>query len=360
MNILIIANSSVGLVKFRKELIIKILERHKVFIATKIDECENELRSIGAEVCELQMERRSIRLKKEWKLIKQIQSEVKRIRPDLIITYTIKPNIYGGIIARKNKIPYVVNITGLGTAFQSEELFKWIIIHLYRIALKKARVVFFENRENKRKLIQEKIICEEQGTVLNGAGVNLESFAYKAYPSITNRNYLYMGRVMKEKGVDELFSAIQRLHAVYPDVKLMILGEYEEDYEEKVKAMVNKGIAIYIGWVNDVRAYVENSICTVLPSYHEGMSNTLLESAAMGRPVITSDISGCREALVDGISGLLVQVKDEDDLYAKMKQFYELPYNEKVEMSVEARKFIEKNFDKNKVIQDTLNKIGLL
>ena len=160
--------------------------------------------------------------------------------------------------------------------------------------------------------------------------------------------------------MDELFSAIQRLHAVYPDVKLMILGEYEEDYEEKVKAMVNKGIAIYIGWVNDVRAYVENSICTVLPSYHEGMSNTLLESAAMGRPVITSDISGCREALVDGISGLLVQVKDEDDLYAKMKQFYELPYNEKVEMSVEARKFIEKNFDKNKVIQDTLNKIGLL
>lgn len=360
MDILVIANSSMGLVKFRKELIAELNKNHNVHIATKLDECEQELRELRTSIHELRMERRGTSLCAELNLFLQIQKIVRKVRPQLIITYTIKPNIYGGMVARINKIPYAVNVTGLGTTFQNEGLFKRMIIQLYRIALKRAKAVFFENQENKQVLIRNRIIRDEQGIVLNGAGVNLETFSCKPYPGENNSNFLFMGRVMKEKGVDELFQAAEKLHMIYPDVKLTILGGYEEDYEEKVKELVQKKIVAYEGWVKDVRKYVEDSICTVLPSYHEGMSNTLLESASMGRPLITSNIPGCREAVRDGVSGLLVQVKDANDLYEKMKQFYELPYEKKKEMSMQARKYMEKEFDKKQVIRTTLDRIGIL
>lgn len=359
MKILIISNSSVGLVKFRKELILKLKEKHELYIATKLEECALELKELSDNLIEVEMDRRGTNLRLEWKLFCQYDKIIKRVNPDMVITYTIKPNIYAGILARFKKIPYAVNITGLGSTFQEKGLFMKGIIKLYRIALKKARVVFFENKGNARIFLEHRITDKEHKCVLNGAGVDLQDFCFHAYPEEGRDGFLFMGRIMKEKGVEELFCAMEKLHSLYPTAVLNLLGEYEENYERKVKQLSEQGIVNYIGWVSDVKPYIENCFCTVLPSWHEGMSNTLLECAAMGRPVITSDIPGCREAVVIGESGFLAKAKDSESLFLAMKAFYELPYSDKVSMAEAARRHMEEKFDKTEVVEKTIKRMEL-
>lgn len=359
MKILIITNSSIGLAKFRKELIEKLKTNHEIYIATPYDECAKEVEEMTSKVIEVCMDRRGINLKQEWRLFRRYYTIVKTIRPDFLITYTIKPNIYGGIVARISKIPYVVNITGLGTAFQAEGWLKKVIIMLYRMALKKARVVFFENHGNKQVFIENKIIKQEKCCVLTGAGVNLQEFSYREYPKENRVNFLFMGRLMKEKGIDELFEAIECLHKENNHVFLTVLGGYEENYSKKIQELSSKGILNYIGWVSDVRPYIEKSMCSVLPSYHEGMSNTLLECAAMGRPIIASNIPGCKETFIEGLSGYGVKIKDSFDLYKKMKKFSELKYREKEEMGKAARRHMEKYFDKKEVVRITMERMEI-
>ncbi len=360
MRILIIANSTVGLVKFRKELIERLSRDNKVYIATKCDECMDELTKLDVEKIEpLEMNRRGIDVFQEISLIHQIKLIIKRHKPQLIITYTVKPNIYAGLIARLYNIPYATNITGLGTAFQKENWLKKTIIFLYRIALKKANVVFFENDGNKKVFIENKVVKEEKCFVLNGAGVNIEEFELKPFPKEKDKVFIYMGRVMHEKGIDELFEAMEMLHRKYPDSRLLVLGDYEEKYENKVNQLVENNVIEYVGWVQDVKPYIEQAMCTILPSYHEGMSNTLLECAAMGRPIITSNIPGCRETVENQISGFLVEVKNSLDLYEKMVQFYELPYEKKIQMGLAARKHVENFFDKKQVVDNTINRMEI-
>lgn len=360
MRILIVANSSMGLVKFRKELIERLNKNNEVYIATKCDTCMEELQKLDIKKIEpLEMNRRGIDVFQELSLIHQIMLLIKKHKPQLIITYTVKPNIYAGLMARFYGITYVANITGLGTTFQKENWLKKTVIFLYKMALKKVKVVFFENEENKKVFVENRVIKEEKCFVLNGAGVNIEKFSSKPFPQEKDKIFIYMGRVMREKGINELFEAMELLHKKYPDSRLLVLGEYEEKYENKVNQLVENNVIEYVGWVQDVKPYIEQSMCTILPSYHEGMSNTLLECAAMGRPIITSNIPGCREAVENQKSGFLVEVKNARDLYEKMVQFYELPYEEKVQMGMAARKHIEKFFDKKQVIDSTMSRMGI-
>lgn len=360
MKILIIANSTIGLVKFRKDLIKRLYQNHEVYIATKFDECQDELQGFSNQIIEVDMERRGTNLIQEFKLVLQYWRIIRGIKPELVITYTIKPNIYGGIIARINHIPYVANITGLGTAFQKEGFFKEVVILLYKIALKKSKVVFFENRENQRLFLDSNIVKEEKTWVLNGAGVNLSDFSVEDYPKSDKINFLFLGRVMKEKGVDELFEAMQLLRRDNLNVFLTVVGGCEENYSDKITELVDKGIINYVGWVADVHPYIRDCMCSVLPSYHEGMSNTLLESAAMGRPLIASNIHGCKEAIIDGKSGYCVKKMDSHDLYCKMKQFVELSWAEKEMMGKASREHVEKVFDKRVVVETTVERMELL
>lgn len=359
MKILIVANSSIGLVKFRGELIQKLQENHDVYIATKFDKCIQELREISDNLIEIDMERRGTNLISEPQLYCKYVKVIKSLSPDFIITYTIKPNIYCGLISGRRSIPYVSNITGLGTAFQKEGMLKQYIIKLYKKALKRAKVVFFENDANKKVFVDYGIIKAENGHVLCGAGVNIQKFVLTEYPAGKSINFLFMGRLMKEKGVNELIEAVEKLRRVRDNFVLTVLGEYEENYHKKIKQLEEEGVVRYIGWAEDVKPYIAECMCTVLPSYHEGMSNTLLECAAMGRPIITSDIAGCRESLVDGKSGYLVNVRDSKDLFEKMNQFCELSYEERKAMGLESRKHIEKLFDKDKVVKETIKRMEL-
>lgn len=205
-----------------------------------------------------------------------------------------------------------------------------------------------------------KLFKQSQTYVLNGAGVNLEKFAFTPYPNDEDKiTFLFFARIMKEKGVDELFYAIEKLSKEYNNLQFNFIGIYEDEYEEKVKELQSKGLIKYFGFQKNVVPFIQESNCVVLPSYHEGMANTLLESASVGRPIITSDIYGCKEAVVDKKSGYLVKVQDKEDLYLKMKEFINLPYEQKVEMGKLARKHMEDNFDKNDVVNETISVIGL-
>ena len=253
------------------------------------------------------------------------------------------------------KIPYAANITGLGTAFQGIGLLRKLVTLMYKVGLKKAKTVFFENSENRQIFIDEKIVKEEKTCLLNGAGVNLEHFGVAEYPEENGTTrFLFIGRVMKEKGIDELFKAMQLLREDGIDCVLDVVGGYEEDYTEQIKQYENDGWLNYHGYQKDVHPFIDAAHCFVLPSWHEGMANTNLECAAMARPVITSNIHGCLEAVEDGVTGFLCEKQNPESLYKVMKRFCGLAVDERKHLGRSARRRMEEIFVKKIVVEDTI------
>lgn len=357
MKVLILANNDVGLYQFRKELIETLLTDHQVHISLPKGDLVAPLVETGCVFHDTPVDRRGINPATDLGLLLAYRKLLRREKPDLVITYTIKPNIYGGLACRLLGIPYAANITGLGTAFQKDGLLRKFVVTLYKSALKKAKVVFFENSANRQIFVDENIVPEAKTCLLNGAGVNLEKYSPVPYPTDNTTRFLFIGRVMKEKGVDELFDAMSRLRAEGCDCTLDVLGYYEDNYEAAIRTYETAGWLRFHGHVRDVRPYIEKAHCFVLPSYHEGMANTNLECAAMGRPLITSDIPGCREAVIDGETGLLCQSRNADSLYAAMKKFLALPNAARAKMGQSGRKHMENVFDKRTVVKQTMKEL---
>lgn len=355
MRVMILTNFDLGLYQFRKELIQELLKDNQVIISLPYGELIEPLKEMGCKFIDTPVDRRGINPITDIKLFVNYRKLLKREKPNLVITYTIKPNVYGGLACRMAKIPYAINITGLGTAFQGNGMLRKIVTQMYTVGCKKAKTVFFENIENRQIFIDEKIIKEEKTCLLNGAGVNLSHFQMLEYPKDDSMTrFLFIGRVMKEKGINELFSAMNKLMADGYKCSLDILGGYEEDYKEIIKKYEAQGWLRYYGYQKDVRPYIEKCHCFILPSWHEGMANTNLECAASGRPVITSNIHGCLEAVENGVSGYLCQKANANDLYQVMKKFIVLPHDEKKAMGLAGRKHVENNFDKMDVVKKTI------
>ena len=360
--ILIICNSSTGLNDFRGMLIDELLKRKYEIIAiipkenNEIElDAEECLRNRGCKLFKVDITRRGKNPLKDIALFNNYLHAIKKIHPDLVITYTIKPNIYGGIACRILKIPYAVNITGLGSAFENDGLVKKIVTVMSKIAYKQAKVVFFENEGNRQFFVDQKIIKKAQTKTLNGAGVDLNKFKIKEYKDSDITKFLFIGRVMKEKGIDELFGAMKKLIEDGIKCELDVLGGCEEDYKKEINEYERQGWLHYYGYQKDVRPFIDQCHCFVLPSWHEGMANTNLECAASGRPVITSNIHGCMESVEDGITGYLTECKKEEQLYNTMKKFTMLPYEKRKEMGIAGRIRMEKIFDKKKVIAETIS-----
>lgn len=357
MKILIITNHSYMLYRFRRELIAELQKDHEVVLSMPFVGHEDNFKVMGLKCINTEIDRRGINPKADWKLVKAYRNMLTTEQPDLVITYSIKPNIYAGMLCSMMKIPYCTNVQGLGTAFQREGLAEFVTA-LYRTALKKSRIVFFENIGNAQEFINRKILSPKKITVLPGAGINLERYPLMPYPENDRIHFLYLGRFMKEKGIDELFSAMRRLHAELGDrVILDLVGFFDDNYEPQIKAMVDDGIAVFHGFQTEPTPYYAAADCVVMPSYHEGLSNVLLEAAAIGRPVITSDIHGCKETVDKGVSGLLCRVKDADDLYEKMREMANLSRQERHEMGLAARQKVEREFEKYMVVQKTIDAI---
>lgn len=357
MNILILANNDVGLYQFRRELIQELLKANAVYISLPYGELVEPLQAMGCQFIDTPLERRGMNPFKDGKLFLTYRKLFSQVKPDLVITYTIKPNVYGGFAARIAGIPYAVNITGLGTAFQSHGMLRKVVTQMYKLGCKKAKVVFFENAGNRQIFLEEHIVREQQTCLLNGAGVNLEHYQVTEYPAGDETRFLFIGRVMKEKGIDELFAAMGKLVAEGYPCSLDVVGMYEEDYKETIAQGEAEGWLHYHGYQKDVRPFIASCHCFVLPSWHEGMANTNLECAASGRPVITSNIHGCLEAVEDGVSGFWCEKQNTGDLCRVMKQFTELSYNQRRAMGLAGRKRMEEMFDKSMIVKKTIEYI---
>ena len=354
--ILMITNHSYMLYRFRLELIQALMKQHEVVLSMPFVGHEDDFQALGLRCIETDVDRRGINPATDLKLLCTYRKLLKQERPDLVITYSIKPNIYGGLACRMAGIPYCANVQGLGTAFQRKGLAQFVTV-LYRLALGKAKTVFFENEANAAEFCRRGILAPEKETVLPGAGINLERFPYVAYPENEAVHFLYLSRIMKEKGMDELFAAMRRLRETHGDgVVLDIVGFYDDAYyEAQVEQLVAEGIAVYHGFQSDPLPYYAAADCVVLPSYHEGMSNVLLEAAATGRPVITSDIPGCREAVDEGTTGFLCKVRDTDSLYTQMARMAAVSVSDRRAMGQAAHEKMVQEFDKHRVVEKTVS-----
>ena len=333
-----------------------ISEGNDLYAVTPIADKREEIEKIGVSLIDIKMDRRGINPLKDVSLLFEYRKLVKKIKPELIITYTIKPNIYGGIVARITRTCYAVNITGLGTAFERDGFIKKVAIMLNKLGLKKAKTVFFENKANLDFFVNEGIIKSNQAHLLHGAGVDIDHFSIKKYPEDNDGfKFLFIGRIMKEKGIIELIDAMKLLRSNGIKCSLSVLGGFdEEELQGLVRECSDEGWMHYHGIQSDVRPYIEQAHCFVLPSYHEGMANTNLECAACGRPIITSNIPGCKEAVINGVSGFLCESKDANSLYNAMLKICKMSNKEREEMGIAGRKHVESVFDKRKVVEDTI------
>ncbi len=360
--ILVLANNDVGLYRFRKDLLAALLNTgHEVYILLPNGGLVPELVQLGCRYLETPIDRRGMNPIQDSKLFNQYRAMLRKVKPDLVITYTIKPNIYGGLACRMAHIPYAVNITGLGSAIENGGWLKRFVLSLYRPALKDAKVIFFENTGNRDTLVATGVVPKGRDVVLNGAGVNLEDYPYQPYPQEGPVRFLFVGRIMREKGVDEFFAAARRMKQNYGDgVEFHIVGSFEEAYKPLMDELAQAGVVKYHGYQSDMKPFYAMAGCVVLPSYHEGMSNVLLEAAASGRPLITSDIPGCREAVENGVSGYLCPVKNAGALYDAIQRFAELPKDLKTEMGRRGRARMEQHFSKKAVVTKTIQHLGIV
>lgn len=347
--ILILANSSSGLYGFRNELVVKLLEHNQVYVSLPDDTNNKELKEEGCILYKTPINRRGMNPIQDIGLFRAYRKLIKEIRPDVVLTYTIKPNVYGGFACRISKTPYLVNITGLGSALENGGLVQKIALILYKVGLKKADCVFLQNRFN-LEFFEKHRITKAPKRLLPGSGVNLTKFQVKPLPRDT-QEFIYISRVMKEKGIEEYLAAARKIKEQYPEAKFHILGYCEEAYEDILKKAVDDGIVVHHGSVKDVRPYLYGVQCLVHPSFYpEGMSNVCLEAAACGRAVITTRRPGCEETVEDAVTGYLIPQQDTEALTETMRTFLSLSYEQKVEMGLAGRARMEQKFDRARIV----------
>lgn len=358
--ILILTNFDEGLYNFRRELLKELVSKHEVYISLPFGKRVDELVEMGCKFIETPFERRSTNPFNDLLLLMKYIKMIKSVKPDVVLTYTIKPNVYGGLACQYTKTPYITNITGLGTAMENGGLLEFVTKCLYKIGLRKSKCVFFQNEGNKKIFVENKLI-KEKSRLLPGSGVNLENFKLLEYPTDEKINLLFIGRIMKDKGIEELLSSAKYITEKYDFVEFHIVGFYDDDkYKLIIDSMSKNQIIHYHGQTDNVKAFIGKAHAIVLPSYHEGLSNVLLEASACGRPVLTTNVSGCKETFDEGITGYGCESKNSDDLTRIIEKFINLNYEEKVAMGIKARNKVEREFSRQIVVDSYMEEIGII
>ena len=362
MKILILTNYANGLYLFRKELLLGLMEDgYEISISIPPDENVDKLRRLNLkgkspEIIETPFERRGNNPIQDFGLFRTYLRLLKQQNPNMVFTYTIKPNLYGGLACRIKRVPYICNVTGLGTAIENEGLLSKILLLFYRISMKKARRVFFQNRKN-LDFMNQHGIAVTNCKLLPGSGINLKEHPFEDYPSEEQGIcFLAVIRIMKDKGIEEYLEAARIMKARHEQTEFYLVGEYEEEtrsiYEPQIKELQDKNIIKYLGHIDYVKDIMAKSHIIVHPSYHEGLSNVLLEAAACGRPVLASNINGCIETFVEGESGFSFDIKSTKALVETMEKILALPASRRKLMGVTGRAWVEKNFDRKIVIEE--------
>lgn len=372
--ILILSNSASGLYEFRNELIQNLLGANEVYISLPESEDDRYMvafKNEGCHVLSTPFERRGMNPLKDYELLKAYKQLIREISPDMVLTYTIKPNIYGGLACKSLGVPYMTNITGLGTAILGGGILSKALLMMYRVATSGASCIFFQNSSNMEYMTKCGVKGRGDIKLLPGSGVNLSAHPYMPYPSEDNgMEILSVMRIMRDKGIEELLDTIEMMGSAGYDsvdesdslmskgksrpIHFTIAGSYEEEtrsvYEPRIEKLAKEGKLTYLGFIDDMNPIYARSHIIVHPSYHEGLSNVCLEAAACGRPVVTTDIPGCRETINTG-SGVLCQPRSIDSLKAAIKKMLALSPAQREDMGRIGRKHIEENFDRNLVIK---------
>lgn len=358
MCVLILANNDIGLYKFRKELLEELVKKHKVYISLPMGDYIPSLEDMGCRFlnCKL-IDRHGKNPLKDLKLMFYYRQLLKKVKPDIVFTYTIKPNVYGGLACSSMNIPYVVNVTGLGTAVENPGIMQFITVNLYRYGLRKAQKVFFQNTEN-RDFMLKKGVIKGKYELLPGSGVNLNNYTVSEYPDGKTIDFVFVSRIMKEKGIEQYLDAAKEIRKKHLETRFHICGFCEQTYEDVLQKLNDDGTIIYHGLVKDMSDIYKEMSCIVHPTYYpEGLSNVLLEACASGRPIITTNRSGCREVVDDGINGFVVKERNSKDLIEKIERFLNLSVDERKSMGLAGRTKVEREFDRMIVVEKYMAEI---
>jgi len=364
VKITLLANDTTYTYNLRKEILARLIEDgHPVEIVSEILLFEEELTRMGCSLTDLEAGRHGTNPLSDLLLLEKYVSLLRKSKPDLVLSYNIKPNVYGGMACRLLHIPYLVNITGLGTALECDGRLQKLTIKLYRAGAAGAECVFFQNRENERFFREKRILSRKTGVrLLPGSGVALKSHPLLPYPDGDKVQFLFVSRILKGKGIDLYLSAARKFHAERDDTVFHVCGMCDDPaYDSILRAAQRQGFIEYHGQQKEMRPFFAMADCLVHPSwYPEGMSNVLLEAAASGRPVITTDRSGCREAVEDGVTGFVVPVRDEAALTKAIGKMLDRSREERKAMGLAGRAKMEREFDRQIVVDAYMAQIDKL
>jgi len=334
----------------------------RVIVITQFDGYEKKIAHEVDHIYPLFISRKGVNLFVDMVTLINLIKKLADIKPDILLLFTIKPVIYGSIAARVMSIRHMAMITGLGTVFISQNWITIAVKYLYKFSLKKASAVFFQNTDDKELFLTNSLVDASVCKLTPGSGIELDKFQFSNFPKESNTTFLLIARMLRDKGVVEFVEAARRLKKLYPKTNFQLLGPLDVKNRTAISRTqmnnwVEEGIIEYLGETDDVSPFIKDSSCVVLPSYREGTSRVLLEAAAMGRPIVTSDVPGCKEVVEDNKNGFLCKAKDTFDLTEKLQKMILLPYDKKVKMGILGRKKVEDEFDSSivcKIYQDAV------
>ena len=359
MHIIITLNSTWNAWNFRKSLVEALLaDNHNVTVLAPLDQYMDSIKNLGCKVIHLDMNVRGLSPFADIKLLLNFRRIFIQEQPDVVLTYTIKNNIYGALAAKAYNIPIIPNITGLGTAFLAGGSLGLIVNVLYKCALRKLPCVFFQNVDDCRYFIGKGIVKTDQVYLLPGSGIDLEYFNKTPFSnSEAGPIFLMISRIIRDKGVLEYVGAARELKQVWPHARFQLLGNAKSENRTAIDALTvqswhEEGVIEYLGTTDDVRPFIAASNCIVLPSYREGAPRALIEAAAMARPVIATDVPGCRSVVEDEITGFLCRERSVTSLVNACTHFLTLPLGRQAATGRAGRMKIEREFDQKRVVNE--------
>ena len=361
MKIAIVLNTSWNIYNFRMNFVkILLAKGYEVHTIAPVDEYTHQLVAAGCIHHDVKMDSRGANPIKDTALIFELFMIYKRLRPDVILHYTIKPNVYGTLAAAMLGIPVMNNVCGLGTAFLKNDLISAVAIFLYRFSFRFSQKVFFQNPDDLKLFMDKKLVKENQVDLVPGSGIDLQRFQPASRGGRNDKfTFLLISRLITDKGVLEYIQAIRKLKHSGVEAKFQVLGAIDEEHKRGIKeATINEWISEdlieYLGTTDDVRSYINKADCIVLPSYREGTPRTLLEAASSSKPIIATNVPGCNNVVVNNYNGFLCRMKDYDDLANKMKEMSELSREQLEEFGRNGRRKMEAEYDESVVINKYL------
>jgi len=340
-------------------------EGYSVVAIAPRDVYSEKLEALGCEYHNIDINNKGTNPIEDAKLVRAFYTLYKSVKPDVILQYTIKPNIYGSMAAGLLKIPVISNISGLGTVFLNDSFSSKIARFLYKVALQVPQKVFYQNTHDRELFVTSKLVTKSKTDLLPGSGIDTEKFKPKPSSNKTQQSvrFLFIARLLKDKGLLEYVNAAKEIQGT--SVECGILGAYYPGNptaitEREMKQWEDAGIVSYIGVSDDVQSVIAKYDCIVLPSYREGLSRVLLEAASMAKPIITTNVPGCKEVVDDGINGYLCELKSATSLAKQMRKMLALSDEERKTMGQYGRDKVIQEFDETIVIQKYLEAIALL